>query len=66
MTNIIQQITNGTYQFASLFVDKGTFAMWSFDEQPYSFSVPVPVNKATKSCSVDAPLECHVNSEARR
>jgi hypothetical protein len=37
--------------------------MLSFDEEPYSFSIPVPVNKQTKSCNIDLPLECRVSSD---
>lgn len=61
-TTIIQQ-SNTTYAFASNFVDKGTFLMLSFDEEPYSFSIPVPVSKATKSCSIDLPLHCIVSDD---
>jgi len=61
-TTIIQQ-SSTTYAFASSFVDKGTFLMLSYDETPYSFSVPVPVNKRTQSCSIDLPLHCEVSSD---
>jgi hypothetical protein len=58
-TTIIVQ-SNGTYTFASTFVDKGVFFMWSFDERSYTFNEPIDVTKTTTSCSADPPFTCSV------
>lgn len=58
-TTIIQQLSNESYKFETIFVDQG-LGVLSFNERPKIFTATVSLNKKTTSCTAETPLTCTI------